>query len=488
MRNRRYTPGGSATPVMSSTKRRAIGGSAVGLTLVANLVMTTAGLTAASAAPIGQVHVETAPAAIPDGSGQSNLYAQEFEERADLTLPTALQIDVVPSPTGTPTTIASTADLQSGLTIPGGTAINSYFFLSDPSKTSGQRFAGTLQFNSKVLGVILTSKSLNQSDSIVGALGTTYQQGTGRGLDLTTGTDSLTLDPDGDVDDVSFNVETYSDTDQFRVITAGTLSSGTPAGGTPTQPFTSPKVAPQYTEVASDGGLFNFGSAFYGSEGGTHLNQPMVGGAASLITAGYWTVARDGGIFSFNAPFYGSTGGLKLNEPIVGMAADETGLGYWLFASDGGLFSFGDAPFLGSEGGSRLARPVVGGAGDPTGIGYWMVASDGGVFSFGDAKFYGSTGADSLNQPIVGMAATPDGQGYWLVAADGGVFSFGDAAFYGSTGGLKLNQPIVGMKSTPDGEGYWLFASDGGVFSFGDATFLGSEGGASLNKPVVGGF
>jgi uncharacterized delta-60 repeat protein len=65
---------------------------------------------------------------------------------------------------------------------------------------------------------------------------------------------------------------------------------------------------------------------------------------------GYWLVASDGGIFSFSNPFYGSTGNIHLNQPIVGMAATPDGGGYWLVASDGGVFSFGDAQFYGSTG------------------------------------------------------------------------------------------------------------------------------------------
>jgi hypothetical protein len=64
---------------------------------------------------------------------------------------------------------------------------------------------------------------------------------------------------------------------------------------------------------------------------------------------GYWLVAADGGIFSFgDASFLGSTGALHLNQPIVGMAATPSGQGYWLVAADGGIFSFGGAPFLGA--------------------------------------------------------------------------------------------------------------------------------------------
>ncbi len=246
--------------------------------------------------------------------------------------------------------------------------------------------------------------------------------------------------------------------------------------------------SPGYWLVASDGGIFSYGDAkFYGSTGGTTLNMPIVGMAATADGLGYWLVASDGGIFSYgDAKFYGSTGGTTLNKPIVGMAATADGLGYWLVASDGGIFSYGDAKFYGSTGGTTLNKPIVGMAATADGLGYWLVASDGGIFSYGDAKFYGSTGGTTLNKPIVGMAATADGLGYWLVASDGGIFSYGDAKFYGSTGGTTLNKPIVGMAATADGLGYWLVASDGGIFSYGDAKFYGSTGGTTLNKPIVG--
>jgi hypothetical protein len=167
-----------------------------------------------------------------------------------------------------------------------------------------------------------------------------------------------------------------------------------------------------------------------------------------------------------DAGFHGSTGNIHLNQPIVGMAATPDGGGYWLVASDGGVFTFGDAGFHGSTGNIHLNQPIVGMAATPDGGGYWLVASDGGVFTFGDAGFHGSTGNIHLNKPIVGMAATPDGGGYWLVASDGGVFTFGDAGFYGSTGNIHLNQPVVGMATTHDGRGYWEVASDGGIFGF----------------------
>ncbi len=240
--------------------------------------------------------------------------------------------------------------------------------------------------------------------------------------------------------------------------------------------------------VAADGGVFSYGdAAFYGSTGGMHLNEPIVGMASTPDGKGYWLVASDGGVFSYgDAGFHGSTGGMHLNEPVVGMASTPDGKGYSLVASDGGIFSYGDAGFYGSTGAIQLNKPVVGMASTPDGKGYWLVASDGGIFSYGDAGFYGSAGNIQLHEPIVGMASTPDGQGYWLVASDGGVFSYGNAAFFGSAGGKQLPKPMVGITSTADGRGYWLVAANGEVFSYGDAKGFGPGTNLQLNQPVVG--
>ena len=143
-------------------------------------------------------------------------------------------------------------------------------------------------------------------------------------------------------------------------------------------------------------------------QGSASFSYPSV---ALTIQAGYWLVASDGGIFPFgSAGGFGSTGGTHLNQPIVGMAPTPSGRGYWLVAGDGGIFPFGDAGGFGSTGGKHLNRPIVGMAAKPSGHGYWLVASDGGIFPFGSAGGFGSTGGIHLNQPIVGMAATPDGQ------------------------------------------------------------------------------
>ena len=54
--------------------------------------------------------------------------------------------------------------------------------------------------------------------------------------------------------------------------------------------------------------------------------------AATPDGQGYWEVASDGGIFAFgDARFFGSMGGTPLNQPVVGMAAtpDGAATGRW---------------------------------------------------------------------------------------------------------------------------------------------------------------
>ena len=278
-------------------------------------------------------------------------------------------------------------------------------------------------------------------------------------------------------------------------VAAGADPSPTPAAApagvpmAPLVPHTQVAAVSAYWVVASDGGIFSFGGApFYGSTGNIRLNKPVVAMAPtspptlaaiarSLPTAGSSTMATPGSS--------GRSGGSHLNQPIVGMAATADGGGYWLVAADGGIFAFGDAGFHGSMGGATSisrssAWPHTGDGG-----GYWMVASDGGIFAFGDAAFFGSTGNLTLQKPIVGMAPTHDGGGYWMVASDGGIFAYGNAGFYGSLGNVPQSRPIVSMAATADGGGYWFTNNNGAVTAFGDATYWGSTP-QVLNAPVVG--
>jgi hypothetical protein len=262
-----------------------------------------------------------------------------------------------------------------------------------------------------------------------------------------------------------------------------------PAG--PRQHLSQPSSTLQgYDLGAADGGVFSFGTRFFGSAAGTASTMPYVGIATAPGGDGYWLANAGGTVSNFgpNSRSLGSAASFALNKPVVGIAAAPGGDGFWEAAGDGGVFGFGpSASFFGSAGGIHLNQPIVGMAAAATGDGYDLVASDGGVFTYGPgAQFHGSTGSIHLNQPIVGMATDPATGGYWLVAADGGVFSF-DAPFLGSLGAIHLNQPIVGITAAPTGDGYYLVASDGGVFAFGaGAHFQGSTGSIHLSQPIDG--
>ena len=167
--------------------------------------------------------------------------------------------------------------------------------------------------------------------------------------------------------------------------------------------------------------------------------------AAAPNGAGYWLVASDGGIFAFgNAPFYGSMGGQHLNQPIVGMAATPDGRRLLAGGRRRRHLLFGDAHFYGSTGNIHLNQPIVGMTATQDGGGYWFTASDGGVFAFGDAEFYGSLGAVPQSRPIVAITGTADSGGYWFANNNGAVTAYGDATYWGSAPQV-LNRPIVGM-------------------------------------------
>ena len=242
-----------------------------------------------------------------------------------------------------------------------------------------------------------------------------------------------------------------------------------------------------YDLVATDGGVFNFGTAqFYGSTGSIHLNEPVVGMAVTTGDQGYDLVVSDGGIFNYgNANFYGSMGGKPLNQPIVGMAMTPDGGGYYLVARDGGIFALRDALFQGSMGGNPLNKPIVGMAVDQVTGGYWEIASDGGIFSFG-APYFGSTGGTQLNKPIVGMAPTTNGLGYYSWRLTGASLAMATRRLpvlwgVGHSTGPSLEWPTIRLRAATGKRGP-MAAS----LRFGGAQFCGSTGSLTLNRPIVG--
>ena len=87
------------------------------------------------------------------------------------------------------------------------------------------------------------------------------------------------------------------------------------------------------------------------------MNKPITSMTAAKDGRGYWFVASDGGVFAFGSvEFFGSRGGDKNRRSTAGMAVTNTNDGYWLVWDDGTSFPFGDAPDFGS---SVAKRTVV---------------------------------------------------------------------------------------------------------------------------------
>jgi len=169
-----------------------------------------------------------------------------------------------------------------------------------------------------------------------------------------------------------------SDGGVFRFGDAGFLGSAGAARHAATVAVVPLSTGAGYWLVDADGAIWPFGSApAVRGPSGLHVVA-----ATRATDRGLWLVTSDGVVApTGDAPSLGDLRGVHLNQPIVGIAASPARHGFWLVATDGGIFSYGDATFFGSTGALRLNKPIVGMASSP-GTGYWFVASDGGVFSF----------------------------------------------------------------------------------------------------------
>ena len=210
-----------------------------------------------------------------------------------------------------------------------------------------------------------------------------------------------------------------------------------------------------YWLVASDGGVFAYGDAgFVGSIPGlglhpagsglpNSLNAPIVGIVPSHDGGGYFMVASDGGVFAFGDAFFaGSCPGIGgCSGSAVDVMPDASGNGYWIVTNTGNVYGFGDAANYGSPGHGTVTSAVA----TPDGKGYWVLLSDGEVFAYGSAANLGSPPSGDFNtfDPANAIFATSDGGGYWVSSAAGAVYTFGDAPNDGSMAGTHLNGAII---------------------------------------------
>jgi uncharacterized repeat protein (TIGR01451 family) len=159
------------------------------------------------------IKLSSAPPNVAQDQFENTSAAVAFDERLGTTLAAPLTVDMTTAGTYTSFPIGATK-------IAAGTWVDSHLVHSDgPPHPLALRRAGTVSFPDVILGVIATPKNLAASDSAVGAPGTTYAGNkANRGLDL--GQDSIVIAPD--LHSVSFDVQTNSALDDFRIVTAHT--------------------------------------------------------------------------------------------------------------------------------------------------------------------------------------------------------------------------------------------------------------------------
>jgi hypothetical protein len=174
------------------------------------------------------------PASVAAGGLESDTTAYAFFEN-QLGLTSPLDVDI-----STPGKYNTVASLSPG-TIDAGTLIDSYLVESDPATLppgpdNYRTYAGSITFDTPILGIIVETANLRSTDPLLGASGTIYpaSSDTFSGLDLnTSGCSGSTCGNDGlilsaDQRSIEFGFVTNFSEDQIRIITAAAVPE--PAG------------------------------------------------------------------------------------------------------------------------------------------------------------------------------------------------------------------------------------------------------------------
>ncbi|MFZ4574833.1 MAG: hypothetical protein ACOYN0_10580 [Phycisphaerales bacterium] len=161
----------------------------------------------------GSATVAPIPPSLTIGAFESNEQARIMFERNRL-LPEAQEVDI--TATGL---VDQLSDLTPGA-IPAGTAVSSYILHADSVGITTRTYEGSVTFSDDILGIIVGSNRLINTDARFGRDGTAYWNGTSRGLDLgaNPGTETLFLSVNRNT--VAFRLTVGEGMDEVRVLTA----------------------------------------------------------------------------------------------------------------------------------------------------------------------------------------------------------------------------------------------------------------------------
>ena len=165
----------------------------------------------------GKVDVIAPPPDVRVNIGlESNDTAFFFTEKRGFILPTPVDVNITKAGT-----YNSNASLTPG-TIAAFSIVDSYYLHADPVGSTANTFfyAGSMTFDTTILGVIVLDNLFAASNGTLGHTGTMYSS-IGQGLELASPTDGVTLEISDKTLDFSFSTSTAAD--DIRIITASTV-------------------------------------------------------------------------------------------------------------------------------------------------------------------------------------------------------------------------------------------------------------------------
>lgn len=170
----------------------------------------------------GEAQMAPIPNSLLPGVFESDLSAEVYLESSNMILTQNVSVDA---------TSYGTYNLFSQLTpgaIAAGTLVSDVMVQADPVQKTGTEFIGSLTFSSDILGVIVKSAMLTASDAIFGVSGVSYPGADGaRGLELN-GQDDFSISQD--MHTLTFDLGTYTNIDEIRIITAGVTNTTANSG------------------------------------------------------------------------------------------------------------------------------------------------------------------------------------------------------------------------------------------------------------------
>ena len=177
--------------------------------LLISLCMWAVNLSASIVSWDGSIEKTSEPNDLSLGAYESSEYIRVFDEKQNYVLEEDLNVDLFVTTGGT---FDSQGDLTSG-TIPAGTHINSHLVHFDPIGSNTVILEGSITFDQRIIGVILTLNSLQNSDFL--GFANTFDDGSLRGLEW--GYDWFGISDD--LKTLSMHLHTNVQLDNIRILT-----------------------------------------------------------------------------------------------------------------------------------------------------------------------------------------------------------------------------------------------------------------------------